>query len=95
MTTRDRCARHGVGTSLLLLEICLVVQSLLLIGVHCVLVGRHASGARLHAGSWGRDVGVCVLGRVDSRFTVDTVRVSRFGSVETCLRGALVMTATN
>lgn len=90
VTTRDGCARHGIGTSLLLLEICLVVQSLLLIGCHCVLVGGHASGTRLHAGSGGRDIGVCVLGRVDSRFTIDTVRVGRFGSVETCLIEALV-----
>lgn len=73
----------------------MVVQSLLLIGCHCVLVGGHASGARLHAGSWGRDIGVCVLGRLDSRFTVDTVRVGRFGCVETCLVEALARTWTD
>jgi len=91
VTTRDWCTRHGVGASLLLLEICLVVQSLLLIGCHGVLVWGHASGARLHSSGWGRDIGVCVLGRLDSRFTIDAIRVGRFGCVETCLDQVLAL----
>jgi hypothetical protein len=91
VTTRNGGTRHGIGAGLLLLllEICLVVQSLLLVGCHGVLVWGHASSTRLHAGCWGRDIGVCVLGRLDSRFTVDAVRVGRLGGIETCLVAAL------
>jgi hypothetical protein len=65
------------------------VQGLLLVGSHGVLVWGHASSTRLHASCWGRDIGVCVLGRLDSRFAVNAVRVGGLGGIETCLVAAL------
>ena len=95
VTTRDGGTGHGVGAGLLLLEVCLIVQGLLLVGGHGVLVWGHASSTRLHAGCGGWDVGVCVLGRLDSGFTVDTVRVGGLGGIETGLVTALVMAMTD
>ena len=95
VTTRDGCTRHGIGAGLLLLEVCLIVQGLLLVWCHGVLVGGHASSTRLHAGCGGRDVGVCVLGRFDGRFTIDAVRVGRLGGIEACLIVILVRAATD
>jgi hypothetical protein len=96
MTARDGCTRHGIGAGLLLLlEICLVLQGLLLVGCHGVLVGGHTGGAGLHAGGWSGDVGVCVLGRLDSGFTVDTVRVSGLGCIEASLVKGLVRMLSN
>ena len=95
VTTRDGCTRHGIGARLLLLEVCLIVQGLLLIGCHGVLVGGHASSTRLHAGCGGWDVGVCVFGRLDGGFTIDAVRVGRLRGIETCLTVGLVTAATD
>lgn len=95
VTTRDGGARHGIGTGLLLLEVCLIVQGLLLVGCHGVLVWGHASSTRLHAGCGSGDIGVRVLGRLDSRFTVDAVRVGGLGGVETCLTTASVKAMTD
>jgi hypothetical protein len=95
VTTRNGGAGHGIGAALLLLKICLVVQGLLLVGCHGVLVWGHASRTRLHAGCGGRDVGVCVLGRLDGGFTIDAVRVGGLRGIETCLMKALVTTPTD
>lgn len=70
------------------------MQGLLLVGCHGVLVWGHASSTRLHAGCGGWDIGVRILGRLDSGFTVDAVRVGGLGGIETCLVIALVTAMT-
>jgi hypothetical protein len=38
---------------------------------------------------------VCVLGRLDGRFTIDAVRVGRLGGIKACLIVVLVTAATD
>lgn len=76
--------RHGVRAllgSLLLLQVCLILQSLLLIGSHVLLrVGVAAHGLLDIGWHWRRSVGF--LGRVEGGLAVDAIGVCGLWSVE-------------
>lgn len=90
MTSGHWCRWDWVATALLscllLLQICLVVQCLLLVGSHAI-VWRHGCVARLHASGWCCDRGVGFFWGLDCGLAVDTIRVGWLGGIEAGLMG--------
>lgn len=81
-------ARLGL---LLLLEVCLVLQLLLLLGGHAIGTG-HLCVARRHCARWWRRNGrVGVLGGVNGGFTINPVGICGFRSIEACLDGSALV----